>query len=134
MELVFKPWRTFYAMLDEKVIRGFLVATARDSERAFKEGIASPKHGRLYRRSGGRTHRASAPGEYPARDSGATERSISSRVRKREATIGTSTFYARFLAEGTSRMAPRRMSRDALEEGIETARHRLKGFATWKRA
>jgi hypothetical protein len=131
--IVFKPWREFLAVFDKRVVNDFLRAVARDSEKAFKDGIRSPKSGRMYRRSGGGSHRASAPGEYPARDTGALEASIGTTVSTWSVTIGTRRFYSRFLRDGTRKMARRKMSDSALTEGVKTARHRLKGFAKWKR-
>lgn len=124
-------WRRFGVILDEKVINRFLTAVGKDAEKAFKKGMRSRKSGRVYSGRSGRRIRASAPGEYPAIDTGDLERSIKVRQRKRSVTIGTNTFYAKFLREGTRRMARRKMSDNALEEGIKTARHRLKGFAHW---
>lgn len=65
----------------------------RESVRRIK---SPPKTGRVYSRSGGRTHRASAPGESPAEDTGALSRSI--RVRGRKGSlrrrIGSRLIYA----------------------------------------
>lgn len=131
--LRFKPWREFAARVDQKVIRRFLDQVAKDSEKAFRRGMRGPKSGKVYSGRSGRKIKASAAGEYPAIDTGGLEGSIRTRVTATSATIGTSRFYARFLREGTRHMARRKMSDDALKEGIETARHRLKGFVKWQR-
>lgn len=51
----------------------------RESIRRIK---SPPKTGRVYSKGGGRTHRASAPGESPAEDTGTLSRSIKVRGRK----------------------------------------------------
>jgi phage gpG-like protein len=129
----FSGWRDFEAQKDRSVIRRFLDQVATDSEKAFKRGMRSKKSGKTYSGRSGKRIRASAAGEYPAIDTGELDASIGTRTTDTETTIGTNKFYAKFLREGTGKMARRRMSDDALTEGIKTARHRLKGFVTWKR-
>lgn len=128
-----KPWRPFRAVVDGRRISKFLDRVAKDSEKAFHKGMRSAKSGVIYTGRSGRRIRASSPGQYPAIDTGDLDRSISSRVTKDSATIGTSMFYAKFLREGTRMMRRRRMSDDALTEGIKTARHELKEFVKWER-
>jgi len=80
-----------------------------------KESMAEPKHGRLYRR-GRVEHRASAPGEAPAIDTGNLVGSI--RERMTAAAIGrveTSAEYAAPLEFGTPRMRARPFFRPAAE-------------------
>ena len=96
----------------------------------FKKGMRGAHSGTKNYRTG---KKRSAGGEYPANDSGALERSIKVQERSTDVTIGTNTFYARFLRDGTRKMARRKMSDNALDEGIKTARHELKGFVKWKR-
>jgi phage gpG-like protein len=125
-------WKNFKAFKDKDAIRRFLFNVADESFKAFKSGILSSKHGRIYQRQG-RTHRASAPGEYPARDSGALLASLDTHVTDTQATIGTNMFYSIFLREGTSRMARRRMSDDALLAGMQRGGFGEDHFAKWKR-
>lgn len=128
----FTGWRNFTARINQPVIKRFLVVTGKESEKAFKRGIASPKAGRTYTGNSGRRIRASAPGQYPAKDTGNLEASIKTVLRPLDVTIGTTMYYARFLREGTRFMARRKMSDNALQEGIKAARPKLKGFVTWK--
>jgi hypothetical protein len=76
----------------------------------FPEQFSAPKAGRIYRRPPPErgTYQASAAGEPPARRSGALEKSI--RASFPDALTGQITIsarYARFLEEGTGRMAAR---------------------------
>lgn len=77
--------------------------------------MAQPKHGRIYRRPGGRLHQASAPGESPAIDYGRLVRSFS--IRKvgellREIVVPQPGFWLEF---GTRRMAARPFLRPSVE-------------------
>jgi phage gpG-like protein len=130
LRLVFRSWRRFKAEKDKTVIKRFLHAVGDASEKAFKRGMRGAHSGTENYRTG---KKRSAGGEYPANDSGALERSIQVRERATDVTIGTNTFYARFLRDGTRKMVRRKMSDNALTEGIRTARHELKGFVSWKR-
>lgn len=130
--LSFKPWRRFTAYRDKLAVRNFIEDTAETAERRLKRGMRSGKSGRVYRRRGG-SHRASAAGEYPARDSGELFGSIRKRTSQREATIGTTKKYAIYLRLGTSKMARRKMSDDALKETTPITRGRMKPWARFKR-
>jgi hypothetical protein len=129
---IFKPWGSFRAVKDEAVLRRFLRGAADESEDAFKKGMQSKKHGKIYNRRG-RRHQSSAPGEYPAIESGRLFASIDTRVDARSMEIGTSMFYSKWLRGGSRIMERRKMSDNALQEGVPRARHLLKGWATWKR-
>lgn len=129
----FRNWRLFGAEVDSRVVSRFLHEVADDSKEAFQKGMKGRKSGRRYSGRSGRTIRASAPGEYPAIDSGDLYDSIGTRVTPTEATIGTNMFYAIFLRHGTGKMRRRKMSDNALTEGVKTARHYLKGFVKWRR-
>lgn len=75
----------------------------------------SPRSGRVYTRRGV-SHRASAPGEPPAPDTGRLRQSLRTEYN-RELLMGTaiaSTAYAQALEFGTSRIAPRPFMRPAL--------------------
>lgn len=129
----FKPWRRFGAKVNQRKISAFLRDVGREAEKAFKRGMRSAKSGKLYTGRSGRKYRASAPGQYPARDTGDLEASIATTLTEHSVTIGTQKFYGKFLREGTRYMARRKMSDAALTEGVQTARHRLKGWVEWKR-
>ena len=82
--------------------------------RTNKKDFRSPKSGRFYRYNlNGRiiTHRASAPGEPPARLTGRLENTISTRTPGSTSMTYSAgndeVIYARFLEEGTVKMEPR---------------------------
>lgn len=133
VRLLFTAWRRFAGTIHQPTIAGFLAGLAKASERAFKRGIRSPKSGNWYYGRSKRSIQASAPGQYPAIDTGDLDASISTRTTIDSVTIGTNVFYAKFLREGTRKMARRKMSDNALSEGISTSRHKLAGFARWTR-
>lgn len=129
MRIEFKPWRKFQAVHNKAAIREFLNDVADTTVKKFRDGITSgPKTGRRYG-----SHQASAPGEYPAIVSRKLLRSIKKRVTSVDSEVGSNVFYSRFLADGTSKMAPRSMSRRAMEEAIPEARARMKPWAEWRR-
>jgi len=77
--------------------------TALGIEAAVKAGMAEGKSGRMYG-----AHRASAPGEMPAIDTGVLAASIETeRESATSYVVSTNQDYAPFLEFGTSRMAPR---------------------------
>lgn len=131
--LEFKPWGRFWAKKNNKIIRQYLRAVKDKSQEIFKRGMLGPHSGRIYARRGGRLHQASAPGEYPANDTGKLLASMRGRVTQIEATIGTNMYYARFLRTGTTKMARRKMSDNALREGRQASRGKLKGFVAWSK-
>ena len=75
---------------------------------------------------------ASAPGAWPNNRTGRLSASIRSEVTSDSVTIGTNTHYSGYLRNGTSRMARRKMSDNALEEGIRAA-GRLTKWVEWSR-
>jgi hypothetical protein len=110
--------------------------TAFEVEADIKERMRSPKSGRTYRRGvltrkatkgtrslglrerttksgarlaivGSRIHRASAPGEAPAVDTGQLINSISTQVDDLHASVSTPLQKAIWLEEGTRKIAPR---------------------------
>jgi phage gpG-like protein len=84
-------------------IERFVVKGSAHLQGELRASMAAPKHGRLYGR-----HRASAPGESPAVDSGNLITSIAIvSENSLEAKIGTPVEYAAYLEHGTSRMAAR---------------------------
>lgn len=81
------------------------------------------KTGRLYLIRRGKKvirHRASAPGQYPAKLSGVLKRSINFHVvGYRQLIFGSRAPYAIFLEEGTKKMAPRKLLQATIKENIE---------------
>jgi HK97 gp10 family phage protein len=65
--------------------------------------MRQPHHGFIYRRKGGGTHLASAPGEAPAIDTAALYRSL----QKGPGFVSVGTEYAGYLEYGTMKMEPR---------------------------
>lgn len=68
-----------------------------------------PKSGKTYRR-GNVTHRASAPGQYPASDTGvlaSSVRMIMPSAGSIRGEVGTNVTYGKYLEFGTSKMAAR---------------------------
>lgn len=116
IRLIFRPWRTFFARKDLRVVTRWLARVAVNSERIFKAGMRGGHSGRIYRRSG-RYHQASAPGEYPAVETGRLIASMRAHSTINEAQIGTNMPYSRWLRTGTRHMARRKMSQNALVEG-----------------
>ena len=84
-------------------------------ENSAVEGIIDPpKTGRIYksRHRKGAVHQASAPGEFPAADSGRLHQSITTAVVQNDDTrvaveTGANTPYALAMEYGTSRIEPR---------------------------
>ena len=145
IRLVFTPWRNLRARLDLAAIKAFLDDTARTAHTKLRSGMERSRGGRTYthflrtnRATGaifpafprGAPHTASAAGDYPARDTGALMGSIRTGVTQWEAEIGTNRHYSLFLVHGTSRMAKRKMSKEALQAAIPIARGRMRPFAT----
>jgi phage gpG-like protein len=82
--------------------------TASDINSDITEQMQGPKSGRLYQRSGGKSHQASAPGEAPAIDYGHLVNSIQMEVTgPLTAIVYSNTEYAPYLEFGTTRMAAR---------------------------
>lgn len=129
MRLVFKPWKRFRAFHNKRNVTDFIKDAAQSTEDTLRAGIMSPpKTGRRYG-----AHQASAPGEYPANKSGDLASGIRQRVSRTEAEVGTTDMHGFWLREGTTRMAPRKMSDAALREALPGVRARMKAFAEWKR-
>lgn len=128
MSFKFVPWRDFIAYRDRDADEDFLRMVARESKAAFIKGMKDAKSGRHY---SGKPRQSSAAGEYPAIQSGALMASIRTRVDAHSVSIRTDKFYGNYLASGTSKMAPRQMSKEALIEGLENA-NRISPWAYWK--
>ena len=79
-------------------------------QRGTKSGIVYEKT------SPKRTHKASAPGEAPATDTGLLANSIQADIEGRQATVFTNTEYAPWLEFGTQDMEPRPFMFPAMEK------------------
>lgn len=116
IQLIFRPWRIFFARKDQRAVAFWLAKVAKNAERVFKAGMRGGHSGKIYYRRG-KYHQASAPGEYPAVESGRLIASMRSHSTINEAQIGTNMPYSRWLRTGTRHMARRKMSDNALREG-----------------
>lgn len=74
-----------------------------------------PKTGRLYKH-GMIKHRASAPGQAPASDTGRLVSSIRNSTQELLAEVGSALKYAQYLEQGTKKMEIRPFLSSALEE------------------
>jgi hypothetical protein len=84
-----------------------------------------PKTGRVYR-SGNVTHRASAPGEAPATDTGRLANSIVyERIGLIAAKVSSRLPYATYLEFGTQRIAPRPAWTPAVERATPVLQRRV---------
>jgi len=116
----FQPWAEFRAVKDNASIQAWLNAIGEAAEAAFRGGMGSgPGH--------------SAPGAWPNTQTGGLIGSIRHETTSDSVTIGTSMPYSGFLGHGTSRMARRKMSDNALQEGMRAGAGRLGHWAHWSR-
>lgn len=85
--------------------------------------VDGPKSGRLYKR-GSVVHRASAPGQPPANDTGRLLGTIVYRVLGLQLAveITAGTIYAKFLEFGTRKMEPRPFMNPALTNNLDKVR------------
>lgn len=88
----------------EDTIAELALLTESIAVQGIRGGAAS---GRIYKRGKRGTHQASAPGEYPASDTGRLMGSIMSDIAPTVATVGTNIVYGQYLEFGTSKMAAR---------------------------
>jgi|SRR4029077_12639149 hypothetical protein len=120
IEISFQPWGYFRAVKDNSSIQAWLDAIGEAAEAAFRGGM-------------GGYPPASAPGAWPNTRSGGLIGSIAHETSSTEMTIGTSMAYSGFLRHGTSRMARRKMSDNALQEGMKAGAGRLGHWVHWSR-
>ena len=117
-ELEFKAWAPFHAKYDKRAFKRWLQIVARESEKAFKGGMkgyplvqASP---------------------HPAIRTGALRASIRTRVTDNAVEISSNRPYSGYLRSGTRKMQRRKMSDNALKEGIEKAKRLSKKWVGWE--
>lgn len=96
--------------LSEEVDR-VVEASAKNIATIVTRGMAEPKSGRLYG-----SHRASAPGEMPAIDTGNLAAIKTEKIRRGHWATYTEAEYAPHLEFGTSQMLPRPFFVPAAEE------------------
>lgn len=109
------------------VISTLVTETKAEAVRGIQGGPAS---GRVYEKySPRRTHQASAPGQYPATDTGRLASSIEVNMPTRArlmGEVGTAVMYGRHLEFGTSRMAARPWLMPSFEKAKIGVEQRLK--------
>ena len=120
----FQPWGHFRAVKDNASIQAWLDAIGVAGVAAFKGGMGG----------GG----PSAPHAWPNSQTGALLGSISHETTSDSVTIGSSRTrgsapVSLYLRHGTSRMARRKMSDNAMQEGQQAAMGRLGHWAHWSR-
>jgi phage gpG-like protein len=119
IEIDFKAWAPFHAQYDKKAFKRWLQIVARESEKAFKGGMKGYPP-------------ASSPGQYPAIRTGRLRGSVATRVTDNSVVIGTHMPYSGYLRSGTRMMKRRKMSDNALQEGIEKAKKLSKKWVGWE--
>lgn len=102
----------------DREIAGIVNGTAQNIRtHAIKSIQRGTKSGIVYEKtSPKRTHKASAPGEAPATDTGLLANSIQADIEGRQATVFTNTEYAPWLEFGTQSIEPRPFMFPAMEQ------------------
>jgi hypothetical protein len=116
---------------DKAIVRDYLKNTIKDAKSYFVAEHSKKGRGRIYRKRG-RVHRASAAGDFPAKDTGLLLRTTKVNSNSDEAVLGTNTHYAVYLTKGTIKMAARKMYREALNAALKQENHSLDGFIRYK--
>lgn len=105
---------------NDKDFRRIISAFAFGVEARIKLGGTEAKHGLEYRRPGGRTHTASAPGESPAIDTGFLHNSIQVNIKSDiEGEIIIPAEYAEALEFGTGDIAARPFVQPAIDSALK---------------
>jgi hypothetical protein len=112
-ELVFNRFPELQARFPAAVAK-IITTSGLAIETVVKVGMAQPKHGRVYKRHG-KSHRASAPGESPAVDTGALVNSVGFELLEQGVgMVFTNQEYSPALEFGYARMAARPFFEPAL--------------------
>lgn len=114
-------------------VRQVLLRGAQSIQNTAVQGIINPpKTGKIYPSRGRKRarHQASAPGEYPAADTGRLHQSITATVADRPESltiqVSANVEYASYLEHGTSKMEPRPFLSRAYAESIDEIRKRAR--------
>lgn len=104
----------------EKAARRAFYLLGKDLVKTARDGIIRGQHsGEKYK---GLRRQSSAPGEYPASQSGELQRSIDFRVEGHDTLeFGSTVQHGAYLQEGTSKMEARPFLTLALEDNMENA-------------
>ena len=118
--------RKFGAQADAALAQ-IVMATAQNIRtHAIRAIQGGPKTGKAYKKSSpNRTHRASAPGQAPATDTGRLVSSIAADITGLTAEVSANVQYAAPLEFGTVNMDPRPFLQPALESEREKFNMRL---------
>ena len=107
---------------DDEIAR-WIEGRLNNARNRFVQHVMTGSHGgRRYIKGvrGNIIHVASAPGEYPATDTGQLVNSVRyDMIDRHSGELTSDVRHARFLTEGTSHMAPRKMLGDVLREELE---------------
>jgi phage gpG-like protein len=118
----FTPWNDFHARMDKSTVHDWLDDIGKASVQAFRNGMS------------GHYPPSSAPGAWPHNRTGDLRKSIKHEVSGDVLTVGTQEIYAVYLRYGTSRMARRKMSDNALQEGIAKSGGIKSRWVQWTRS
>lgn len=143
IQMAFTPWRKVKA---ERNLAGqhlFLQDVARSAHQAFRAGSEASRGGTLSKRGKGTLHRASAAGDWPAKQTGRLLQSIRTVVTLDSATIGTAAYSDKgfpysmslrtgFTARNGKHIGRRKMSDDAIKMGIALAKPRKQTLARFR--
>lgn len=117
----------------QEAARDVIVTLAEDTRKRAVQGIQrGPASGAVYRKyNPRRTHQASAPGQYPATDTGRLANNVRSELPTNisgmmTARVGTPIIYGKYLEFGTSRMAARPWLMRSFEQAKIDIERRLK--------
>jgi len=122
--------RKFGAQADAALAQ-IVMATSQDVRtHAIRAIQGGPKNGREYKLNNPRrTHRASAPGQAPATDTGRLVQSITANITGLTAEVSANVQYAAPLEFGTVNMEPRPFLQPALDAQKARFNQRLKTLA-----
>ncbi len=112
MRFKFTPWPELTVEKDQALIDRWLFLYGAAVKQRFIKGLTGPHSGIHYPRM---PNRSSAPGEFPATQSGRLLGGTKQETRANEVEVGSTAAHARFL-RGTKRMAPRKMFAEAMQE------------------
>lgn len=117
-----KKLKGFDAILDDELIKALYALGEKIKADAVASLLGGNKSGRIYRR-GHVEHRASAPGEDPASDTGRLAQSLAVHTNEAKKTVeikagggSTSVGYAAYLEFGTKHILPRPYMRPAYKK------------------
>jgi HK97 gp10 family phage protein len=114
------------------ILRGVRGATV-EAKNLVIDKLSQPGKGRVYRRGVSAVHRASAPGDPPAVDTGRLRGSTQSEVMATSSgafgIVSVNTEYAAYLEFGTEKIAPRPFMSAVLREGVGRIREAFIRYA-----